>query len=83
MLDFYLQQEEAQRKARSAYLEQETARLASFRTNQRYEHFQELAGAFGINWFLGGMICPDVPLLALNRSCYQKITDIFGEMEEE
>lgn len=30
--------------------------------------FDELSGA---------MICPDVPLLALNRSCYQKLSDVF------
>ncbi len=32
--------------------------------------FDELSGA---------MICPDVPLLALNKSCYQELSAIFGD----
>ena len=27
----------------------------------------------------GSMICPDVPLLSIKESCYQKISDIFDE----
>lgn len=27
----------------------------------------------------GSMICPDVPLLSIKESCYQKLSDIFDE----
>ena len=83
MLDLYANLGEIDRKILRAYREQETAKSAEFRRHRMAKYFEECTGPFEIPWFLGGaMICPDEPLLAWKRSCYQKITDIFDEVEE-